>query len=163
MAQLGCFPVWIDHFTSFLLKQNVWRQIISLSSPLMAAGICFDHRLTACLLDRQFVSRVNQWRVHFREIWEQIQYTPENNWLNFGSLELGWFRVVLDPVYTIQPVVKPVVQPVWNRLYNRSYMFTQRERLDAGLHESNRLNSYNQLKNRFDNRLNVCVHDTTGC
>jgi len=38
-------------------------------------------------------------------------------------------------------------------------MFTRRERLDIGLHESNRLNSYNRL----DNRLNVCIHDTTGC
>ena len=36
-----------------------------------------------------------------------------------------------------------------NRLNNR---------LDVGLHESNRLNSYNQL----NTRLNVCIHDTAG-
>jgi len=47
----------------------------------------------------------------------------------------------------VQPVVKPVEQPA------------ACERLNVGLHESNMLNSYNRL----NNRLNVCIRDTTGC
>jgi len=47
-------------------------------------------------------------------------------------------------VYTIQPFVKPVVKPVWQLV---ECLYTR----------------YNRLLNRFDNRLNVCIHDTTGC
>ena len=73
-------------------------------------------------------------------------------------------EVVLKSVYTIQPVgclftrCSRLFNRLWNRLNNR---------LDVGLHESNRLNSYNRLNvvyirysrlsnrlfNRFDNRL----------
>ena len=101
------------------------------------------------------------------------------------SSSMTWCKqeALSDPVYTIQPnrlnnrlhrvnkhstgcqaVVHPVWQPVeclftrrgrlFNRLSNRL-----NNRLDVGLHESNRLNSYNWL----NNRLNVCTHDTTGC
>ena len=44
------------------------------------------------------------------------------------------------PVYTLQPVVNPVWQPAVSCKQ-----------------------TMNRLSNRFDNRLNVCIHDTTGC
>jgi len=58
----------------------------------------------------------------------------------------------LNPVYTIQPVVKPVVQPVWQPAVSCKQT-------------SNRLSNLlsNGFDNGFDNRLNVCIHDTTGC
>jgi len=52
--------------------------------------------------------------------------------------------VVLYPVYTIQPVVKLVWQPA-----------------EPCKQTSNRLS--HRLSNGFDNRLNVCIHDRTGC
>jgi len=42
-------------------------------------------------------------------------------------------------------------------------MFTRRDRLDVGLHEPNRMNTYNRLNNRLDNRLNDCIRDRNGC
>jgi len=45
-------------------------------------------------------------------------------------------RAFSDPVYTIQPVVKPLEQPVVSCI---------------------------QTFNRLNNRLNVCLHDATGC
>jgi len=48
------------------------------------------------------------------------------------------------PVYTIQPVVKPVVQLVWQPAVSCKQ-------------------TSNRLSNPFDNRLNVCIHDTAGC
>ena len=57
----------------------------------------------------------------------------------------------LNPVYTIQPVGKPVWQPV-------EYLFTRCSPLfNHGCQTLLRLN------NRLFNRLNVCIHDTTGC
>jgi len=55
---------------------------------------------------------------------------------------VGNVSIVLDwsPVYRIQPVVTPVWQPV-------KCLYTQ----------------YNQLSNRFDNWLDVCLHNTAGC
>jgi len=50
-------------------------------------------------------------------------------------------------------LTQPVVQPV-NRLYNRLTGCTTG--LTTVLNEQ-------PLFNRFDNRLNVCIHDTTGC
>ena len=60
------------------------------------------------------------------------------------------------PVYTIQPVVKPVVQPVpqtSNRLSNVERTATVRS---TGCQTGCQTGLTN------DNRLNVCIHDTTG-
>ena len=72
------------------------------------------------------------------------------------------------PVYTIQPVVRRFYNRFDNRvertatvrstgchtgLYNRfdNRLYTRYGRLS------------NRLSNGFDNRLNVCIHNTTGC
>jgi len=54
-----------------------------------------------------------------------------------------WFCLVellLNPVYTIQPVVQAVWQPAVSCKQTSS-----------------------RLSNQFDNRLDVCIHDTAGC
>jgi len=65
------------------------------------------------------------------------------------SLTTGWMFV-----YMIQLVVKPVVkriwQPVWQPCWTNSTV------------RSTRLQQHG-LTNTFDNQLNVCIHDTTGC
>jgi len=106
---------------------------------------------------------------------------------NPAGLTTGWMFV-----YTIQPVVTRVVKPVWrpfwqarlsNRLYNpvdkrvertatvRSFNCVEPtatvcstgcqtglyNRFDNGLYTR-----YSRLSNGFDNRLNVCIYDTTG-
>jgi len=54
---------------------------------------------------------------------------------------------VLTTGYTVvQPAVKPVWQPVWQPAV--SCTGTQ---------------TFNRLSKRFDNRLDVCLHDTAGC
>ena len=55
---------------------------------------------------------------------------------------------LLNPVYTIQPVLKPVVQPAWQPALSCKQI-------------SNRLSK--RLSNQFDNWVNVCIHDTVGC
>ena len=66
------------------------------------------------------------------------------------------------------PVVRPDWQPVWQPCWTNSHCSFNR--LSTGLY--NRFDNWlytrysrlsNQLSNGFDNRLNVCIHDTTGC
>jgi len=79
----------------------------------------------------------------------------------------SWTITFLNPVYTIQPVVKLVVQPVWQPAVSckQTYNRFDKHGLTTILKEQqcsfNRLSI--QLSNGFDNRLNVCIHDTTGC
>ena len=59
-------------------------------------------------------------------------------------MEFGFKVVSLYSVYTIQKVVKQVVQPVWQPAVSCKQ-------------------TSNRLSNGLDNRLNVCIHDTTDC
>ena len=73
------------------------------------------------------------------------------------GLTTGWMFV-----YTIQPVVKPVWQPCWTN----SHCSLNRTGCQTGLYNriDNRLyTQHSHLSNRFDNQLNVCIHDTTSC
>ena len=67
-------------------------------------------------------------------------------------------------VYTIQLVVKPfdnrlyrVYSRLSNRLYNPVWQLVERTVAVRSTRLSNR------LSNPFDNRLDVCLHDTAGC
>ena len=71
------------------------------------------------------------------------------------GLTIGWMFV-----YMIQPVVKPVVQPVEQTATVRSTgcqtgLYNQ---FDNWLYTR-----YSRFSNGFDNWLNICIHDTTGC
>jgi len=70
-------------------------------------------------------------------------------------------------VYTIQPVAKLVVKPGLTTVLNEQ-LFVQpvvKQSCTTGL--TTVLNEQplfvQKLSNGFDNRLNVCIHDTTGC
>jgi len=84
-----------------------------------------------------------------------------------------WQAVWQTAVSCIQPVVNPVVQPqlVWqsrwmfntvvkpclsNRLYNVVWQAAV-----SCIQTFNRMSNW--FHNRFDNRLDVCLHDTAGC
>jgi len=58
----------------------------------------------------------------------------------------------LTTVLNEQPLfVQPVVKPGCTTGLTTGYMYTRYSRFSNG------------LSNGFDNRLNVCLHDTTGC
>ena len=72
-----------------------------------------------------------------------------------------------NTIHTIQPVVKPVVvKPVWQPCWTNSHCSLNRTGCQTGLYNriDNRLyTQHSHLSNRFDNQLNVCIHDTTSC
>jgi len=77
-----------------------------------------------------------------------------------GNTQQFWSRLPCCGIFPCKSSLVSVGQKSktpftrYNRLSNR-----MNNRLDVGLHESNRLNSYNRL----NKRLNVCIHDATGC
>ena len=82
-----------------------------------------------------------------------------------GGEPTGNWNGTLNPVYTIQSIVKPVVQPVWQPCWTNSQCSVVKPGCTTGLttgciHDTAVLS--NRLSNGFDNRLNVCLHDTAG-
>jgi len=114
-------------------------------------------------------------------------------------VNIAFFKDLLNPVYTIQPVWQPAVsckqtsnrlsvgyrvertavrstgcqtmfvKPVWqtrfdNRVERLATVRSTGCQTRLYNYFDNRLyTQYSRLSNGFDNRLNVCIHDTTGC
>ena len=71
--------------------------------------------------------------------------------------------VILKPRYTIQPVVKAVVKPLWQPVVSCTQTFNLlSNRVWQSVERTVAVRS-TRLSNRFDNRLDVCLHDTAGC
>jgi len=78
-------------------------------------------------------------------VWSEVQMICMwPSWCHCHSISCCF----INPVYTIQPVVKPVVKPIWQP---GKCLYTRYNRLSK------------QLSNRFDNHLYHVYKHSTGC
>ena len=96
-------------------------------------------------------------------------YTLFTNRL-YSRLDNRLYRVNKHPTgcqIFVKPIVKPVWQPVWQRCWTNSCSFNRlSNRVVQPVWQSAVYTIQPVVKRLsigFDNRLNVCIHNTTGC
>jgi len=97
----------------------------------------------------------------WQPVWQPVILRIQTfNWLS--NLTLSY------PICTIQPVIKPVWQPVWQTCWTNSHCSFNRlsNRVVQPVWQPAVYTIQPAVKpvvKRVVNRLNVCIHDTTGC
>jgi len=143
-----------------IIITELWRSEFACRGKNRILGVLWKNdSLRSHLTQRRLSWGLPQYQVASWSIQPFGQNTPmlqtdrqDNDPLAYGK--------PLSPVYTIQPVVKPVVKPVWQPV---KCLYTWHMIQPVVKPVWQPFVSCIQTFNRFDNRLDVCLHDTAGC